>query len=435
MTAAARTRALRRAMAAGAAILAACLAPAPLPGEPLPHKLSPAAPAPDWNALDPFQQTITRAEFQTALDTVFAPNHAARQTIRVETGAARITRSSRRGGEYALAFAGPESPKPVPRYWRPARELGPAPAGRPLEGLKIAVDPGHIGGRWARMEERFFQIGTNTPVAEGDMVLLVARRLVPQLETLGATVANIRPAAEPVTAARPGSLRPEALALLHGRGVENPREDFAGPADPLKHLSLRWHSEILFYRIREIRDRAAAVNGAVRPDLAICLHFNAEDWGDPAKPALVDKNHFHLLVNGCYSEGELEYDDIRFDMLAKLLGRSSPEEIALATAVAGTMSRALALPPYDYKNTVAVRAGPSPYVWARNLLANRLYQCPVLYLEPYVMNNAEVHARVQAGDFDGLREVSGRPRPSLYAEYADAVARALADYCSTVRAR
>jgi hypothetical protein len=99
--------------------------------------------------------------------------------------------------------------------------------------------------------------------------------------------------------------------------------------------------------------------------------------------------------------------------------------VPLAETVAGTLARATALPPYEYTDGRAIRVGTSPYVWARNLLANRVYRTPVVYLEPYVMNNREVWERVQAGDYEGLREVGGRTCKSIYREYADAVAEGL----------
>jgi hypothetical protein len=58
-------------------------------------------------------------------------------------------------------------------------------------------------------------------------------------------------------------------------------------------------------------------------------------------------------------------------------------------------------------------------------MANRLYQCPVVFTEPYVMNNREVYDRVAAGDYPGERLVAGRMRKSLYREYADGVAAGL----------
>ena len=80
---------------------------------------------------------------------------------------------------------------------------------------------------------------------------------------------------------------------------------------------------------------------------------------------------------------------------------------------------------------IAQAVGGNPYVWARNLLANRLYRCPVVFLEPYVMNSQEVWERVQAGDYEGERVIAGSLRKSIYREYADA----LAAYVSRRRAR
>ena len=50
------------------------------------------------------------------------------------------------------------------------------------------------------------------------------------------------------------------------------------------------------------------ITSFVLPEV-ICLHCNAEEWGDPAHPQLTDKNHLHLLVNGNYHAGELALAD------------------------------------------------------------------------------------------------------------------------------
>jgi hypothetical protein len=74
-------------------------------------------------------------------------------------------------------------------------------------------------------------------------------------------------------------------------------------------------------------------------------------------------------------------------------------------------------------------------VYARNLLATRLYRCPVVYCEPYVMNSKDVFARIEAGDFDGTRNVNGAERQSIFREYADSVVEGLVDYYSKARGR
>ncbi|MGI8890917.1 MAG: hypothetical protein ACR2G0_09080, partial [Chthoniobacterales bacterium] len=272
-----------------------------------------------------------------------------------------------------------------------------------------------------------------TPVQEGDMTLQVARLIAPRLEALGAKVSLLRDKTEPVTPYRPSDFEEIARQTLIKAGVTDPRENFDGPSDALKEQTVGWQRELLFYRNSEIRRRANLVNYRLQPDLVLALHFNAEPWGDPRDPMLVEKNHLHLLINGAYLKTELERDDERWEMLLKLLSRSYEEELALAESITATMSKATSLPPYEYKTENVTRVGTSGYVYARNLLATRLYQCPTIYLEPYVMNSHEVFARVQAGDYEGTQTVAGKKRPSIYREYADGAVQGVLSYFKTTR--
>jgi N-acetylmuramoyl-L-alanine amidase len=376
-------------------------------------KLSPLADAPNWSQLDKFQNTITREEFTRLLDNIYAPNGAAADVITITPTAARI-RTSTGKPPYILKFGGPTT-NPTPRFWRPRSDMTPQ-AGKLLAGLRIAIDPGHIGGKWAEIEERWFQIGKNKPVAEGDMTLRVAKLLVQRLKALGAEVWLTRSGSDPLTKIRPAQLRKQAAASLRDKG------------ESVTPRAVAKESERLFYRASEIRRRAVLVNNSIRPDVVVCLHFNAEDWGNPAKPSLVSKNHLHFLITGAWSAKELAYEDQRFEMLVKLLNRTYPEEVAVTKSLVKSMTTATKLPPFIYHGKTTVRIGDSDYIWGRNLLANRLFQCPVIYVEPYVMNSRDVHARIQAGDYEGKKKVAGAVRPSIYREYADSVAAGLVDY-------
>jgi hypothetical protein len=50
------------------------------------------------------------------------------------------------------------------------------------------------------------------------------------------------------------------------------------------------------------------------------------------------------------------------------------------------------------------------------------------------MNHQEVFDRIQAGDYDGEKEIAGKLRRSIFREYAQAVADGLAEACRTGRA-
>lgn len=395
----------------GTAVLALLLPALPLRAAPL----SPLAPQPDWNNLQQYAGSITAGDFERLLRQVYVPDGSWREWITLSPTQALIT--PRAGAEpIVLPLAPPGStPKAPPRFWKGRGERASLP-GRPLAGLRIAIDPGHLGGGYAKMEARWFRIGNSRPVAEGEMTLIVAKLLKQRLESMGAEVWLTRTKNGPTTPLRPGSLRKAAVGSLQEEGG-------SFSAERLQH-----EAERLFYRVGEIRNRARLVNTHIRPDLVVCLHFNAEEWGDPARPTLTDKNHLHLLLSGAISGEELRHEDERYTMLVKLLGGTHAEELGASDAVARSLAAATGLEPFVYHNAKAIPASGNPYLWIRNLLANRLFECPVVYCEPYVMNSRPVFNRIQMGEYQGLRNVGGMQVPDIYREYADAVAQGLADY-------
>lgn len=376
-------------------------------------KTSPLAPEPDWSWLGGCAGSFTRSDFQRIFEGQYLRSGSAPGNIEVLENSVRIRTVGDAWQEVPFAKAGVQAKAGADRFWRRASEMAPAAASKPLQGVKIAIDPGHLGGEWARMEERFFQMGKTRAVAEGDLTLSVAKKLKPALEKLGADVTLLRKSDKPVTGDRAKALRPAAEADL-SPGFSPDR--------------LRRHSELFFYRISEIRARAQLVNQRIKPDLVLCLHFNAEEWGEPDSPQLQPRNHMHALVNGGYSEKELEADDIRADMLEHVFSRVAEESVPLCETVVEAMAEESGLPPFTYFSNNVLKVGQSPYLYARNLLANRLYHAPVVFLEPYVMNSQPVWKRVQMGDYSGQKLVDGIQRKSLVAEYADGVVEGVARY-------
>jgi hypothetical protein len=396
--------------------------------------ISPLGKVPEWTSLEKFQETMTHDEFVHALEQVYCTRGVAPELIQVDAGVARFLIDREEGKWFTLRFSPNEqSRKRVKSTWKRAASLPHARKGHELAGVKIALDPGHIGGKWAQMEERWFQVGDSQPVQEGDMTLLVANLIAPKLRKLGATVSLVRSKLEPATSRRPDDLREVSRQILMRAGDAEPRENFDGPADPEKEHTIRWENELLFYRNSEIRERAHLVNTKIKPDVVVCLHFNAEAWDDPRNPRLIDHNHLHLLINGSYLPPELEFNDVRFEMLGRLLSRTHDEEFPLAENSAAAMAQRTHLPPYEYTTDNVTKTGSTGYVYLRNLMATRLYHCPVIYFEPYVMNSNDVFWRVQAGDYEGTRNVNGTERPSIFREYADGVVDGLADYYRAAR--
>lgn len=392
-------------------------------------KRSPLTDKPDWKQLELFSGVISRDEFVAAMTDIYSDGRdtSLEWTLMQEKV---IIRTAPGQPAVEIAFRDPAAAeKSAPRFWRTPRELPPLKSGDPpLKGLHIALDPGHIGGNFAKMEERWLSMTPNTAIAEGALVLRVAQLIKPRLEALGALVSLVRSSEAPVTNAKPELFKAAALEILKDAGITSPKESYAGVQGDAMVATVQWQTEKLFYRVSEIHARAKKVNEELRPDLVVCLHFNAEPWGDPARPVFVEKNHFHLLINGCYSREELGFEDVRFDMFRRLFTRMHEEERRMADVMAVAMANSTGLPPYVYTTKNARRTSPSPYVFARNLLANRLYQCPVIFLEPYVMNHEQTYKRLLLGHYLGRTLLEGKLVSSPLEDYARGVTQGLADY-------
>jgi hypothetical protein len=298
-----------------------------------------------------------------------------------------------------------------------------------LKGLTIALDPGHIGGDYSKMEGRHFSIGESPPVKEGDIALIVAKILKKKLIDEGAKVILVREENRPVSSYQPQDFLEEVeewiIAKEERRGERFPAEE--------RVEMIKNRSEVLFYRVSEIHARADFINTQVLPDFAVCIHLNAAPWSDPDSFELLDRNDYHVLVNGCYMGGELADDQQRFEMIYRLLNGWHKMELLLAENVSRSFSRLTKLPAFSYKGPNALKVGEVKGVWARNLLANRIYRCPVVFLEPYVANSQDAYERIQLGNYEGKMQVKGEPKLSLVEEYAESVFRGICDSFSGSR--
>src|SRR5438046_8668078 len=143
---------------------------------------------PSWNVLEHYQETITHDEFARLINDVYCTHGFAADLIKIDHNAAQILINRESHNVFTLRFAPDANSKAhVPRLWRPARSLLPAKPERPPSGLRVVRDHGHLGGKWAQMEERWFHVGDTKPVTEGDLTLRGSRMLASRSRTVGAT--------------------------------------------------------------------------------------------------------------------------------------------------------------------------------------------------------------------------------------------------------
>lgn len=376
---------------------------------------------PDWSLLEPYQHTISKERFEHELLNVYSVQKSWYPWVEVQEERALIRMDAKDASKvYTLHFAKDANVADVPRYWRKKEEIDSDRTESPLSGVKIAIDPGHIGGDFAVIEERNFAYKETAPIQEGTSTMIVAKMLKQQLESLGATVFLTRQDNQPVSKHR----SKDYIKYVQSK---NSKLNILPSKKGIEHSS-----NLMFYRVGEIKQRARLVNNQFKPDLVVCLHFNATKWDEKN---LIGEEHFHMILNGAYTKGEFANDDERFMLLRKILQGIHEEEAKLNASVARSFVVHTGLPPYQYdaNSSRAVKINGNPYLWGRNLIANREFTCPVVYCEPYLMNAVDTHARISKGNTQELQYINGLLRPSIYEEYATSVAEGLVNYYKQVK--
>jgi N-acetylmuramoyl-L-alanine amidase len=404
----------------------------------LADKISPLAHMPDWPALNGYQRTITHDEFAHLVNTVYSPDGGFWSFATLAPDKVTIYGdSSKRSPEFTLYFAPDAGAAKARPYAYRTHSVSSDPA-RPLEGIKIALDPGHIGGDWAQLEARYFKLDGDPPVMEAKLNMITCQILAERLQADGAQIVWAKHGYEPTTDERPDTLHREAIAALSPSNAASPasEEVFGLPVShqrsnrgTLRYTENRIDEEaaLLFYRSAEIRARGDLVNRA-HPDLTICVHYNADDWGNPDHPALIGSSQLIIFVNGSYERSELAYEDTRYDMLRKLLDRDAVQEEKGCELVGRQMLNAFPYPPEKFAAYFAHQITDVPSVYTRDLLASRLYHGPVVYCEGPYMNARDAYYRIIAGDYLGQRTINGQSVPSIYRVYALAVERGVLAY-------
>ena len=310
-------------------------------------------------------------------------------------------------------------PAELPRSWRTAAAIRAARSATalPLAGLRLVLDPGHIGGAWAADEGRQFRIAANDFwVREGELVLEVAQRAQTRLQELGATVHLVRTTTEPLNPRPPIDYLRGVVSQLGGPSDTSQ----AGLADYAAEIRRRaMHQAIVS---DEIALRAQRINEVLQPDAVLSLHINAAPWpqAEAGQLQLVDSNHLHVLAFGCMSAAELSVPEQQQALAIKLANGSAAAEVALGRAMARALQQHTGLPAASYQTRNAMVDSAEPYLWYRNLKMLREVRCPIVMLEPYVANSKQVYPRIQTA-LQARAHGQDLDAADLLLEYTDAV--------------
>ncbi len=249
-----------------------------------------------------------------------------------------------------------------------------------LIGMKVAIDPGHLGGKYARLEERFIDIPPSLErkevirFDEGTLSLLTAKYLKLLLEKEGAEVMLTR------TEIAQGVYEKDFFSYL-----KDSPELWWGET-PLSEL-FRKH-----YNPLDLRARAEKIN-AFSPDLSIVIHYNSAEATDGARSnhGVTASNYNMVFIPGAFCHGELAKSESRHEFIRLLVTEDLPQSLSLSRSILSEFVSHLAVPIVSsndkarYLDSVCLKLDEG--VYARNLGLTRLIHGPVCYGETLIQNN------------------------------------------------
>jgi len=429
--------------------------------------IAPSSPA-EWKSLEHYSNSLTRSEFEERLKNIFDPTGSLAPFLKItdqevqifdQSTSVKSTNAPTPVATISFATNPPPplsaSPSPNPTAtpspspsispdtnslftWTTAAFFPTSPmpepvtkpaAKLPLAGLRVVIEPADIGGVWGSMEDRSTLYPGFGRIQEGDLNLLVSRLLSERLKQLGAEVYATRDTAEPVcklSVKEVQQIVPQVLA--HHRYLL--AKTFTSRTTNVRTSSPIYQkivAEVLLTKNLEAKARAEITRESIKPDITIILQFDATAARHRANFPKINRNI--LFISGAYTAKEISSDpQQRLRLLTKLLENVTPTETRVAFAISDHLVESTGFPPVNYGNSWSTRSIlGNPFVVARNLLLNREHDGPVVVTEPYFMNQEETLLRLLAGDYEGMKTIAGKPRISIYREYAGAVADGLVE--------
>ncbi|WP_420421030.1 N-acetylmuramoyl-L-alanine amidase family protein [Simkania sp.] len=295
--------------------------------------------------------------------------------------------------EYALYF-GQEFPSVVPEFKHP------------LSKAKIAIDPGHFGGQFARLEERYVSIeseGKTLEFDEGTLAFLTALHLKKKLEAKGATVLMTRKAIGEGAYPQPFFEWLKEHPELWEKGV------------PLSTIFLRHYNRL------DLRARAELINN-FQPDLTLLIHYNAIDseLPDPRRTKPTKRNFNLVFIPGAFCKGELANAEDRYHFLRLICTQDLELSHQMAQDLVERFTTYLDVPPLKSAKKELCGFGNSLVsadgVFCRNLCLTRLIESPLCYGETLIQNNLDEALELSQSQ----TTIDGIPCPQRVIDVAEA---------------
>lgn len=308
-----------------------------------------------------------------------------------------------------------------------------------LKGMRIAIDPGHLGGSYemGEIEARCMKLGIDSThciqLEEGNLTFATANILKKKLEAQGAIVMLTRP---DTGVSSLGITYYEWKRRMKSRAYE----------DSLLKVGLLTDKEVRSLHINiddssvgmnkglfsnvfssmDLSERSRKIN-EFNPDLTVIIHYNVNEK-NKGWTHTTDKDFVMAFVGGCISSKDLKSYAGRVNFLRLLITDDIENSIQLSSLVVNNLSKDLKVPVVKREDASYLSehclSTPKEGVYSRDLALARLTQGTLVYGEPLYQDNAkECMLLSGAGE-----NITGGNTPSRIEMVANAYYKGILDY-------
>lgn len=301
--------------------------------------------------------------------------------------------------------------KNISSYIPPIRNKVYEPVPTSIEGLVVAIDPGHFANdyRTAVLEDKWVLMkGSNNEdikFYEAELTDLTALLVETKLMALGAKPFRSRG----MGVSSFGKTFKDWMATeLRKSAMDNFR---SGAISKKQFDELMIFSKDSIYVLRsyfnnrDLRNRSEVINSR-DPDLTISIHYNAKEGGRRENKYLnpVDENYSMAFVPGAFMGNEVNKLYDRVDFLRLLLSTDMDKSMRLAHLILNAQRATTGILPVandqikldDHVCTKSDYEG----VFLRNLAMTRLSRGPMVYLEALLQDNKEMASQLAVKDYE-----------------------------------
>ena len=285
---------------------------------------------------------------------------------------------------------------------------------KPLNGLRIALDAGHIAGdlETAKIEGKYIEMkykGEKIAFWEADLAWHTQNYLKHQLEKHGAIVFTTR----------------EYGKTAFGMDYDTWYARFDEMKDKPDKGRMFWK----YFRYKDNDERVRIVND-FEPDLTLIMHYNVDGGNRPWKSP-VKSNFSMAFTGGAFMDGELFNKERRFNLLRLLLTDDIEESAKFSNDVLQILEADAGIPIHTSSERRKGSTIKTDYkgVYARNLsLSGRIYGT-LCYAEPLFQDNKDEAVRLNTRDYN----FNGEMIPSRVVEIAQSYEKAILKYAKTLK--